>query len=443
MATEFKLPELGENVTSGELVKILVAVGDTIRKDQAVVELETEKAAIEVPSSVAGTVQKIHVKVGQKVKVGQVLLSVDEAGGEKPATKEKAAAALPPKAPAKEKKAKPAKPKVAEAKEPEPEPEEEAAAAAAASAAPVAAAAARRIVPAAPSVRRLAREVGVDISAVDGTGPRGRITPEDVKAHAKEIILGRAAAPAAGVAAEPLPDFGRWGPIERQPMRSIRRATARHLAHAWATIPHVTQHDQADITRLEELRAQHGKRVEEAGGKLTVTAIALQVVAAALKTFPQFAASVDMAREELIVKQYCHIGVAVDTDRGLLVPVLRDADKKNILEISVELSQLAEKARHRKLTPEEMQGGVFTITNLGGIGGTSFTPIVNSPEVAILGMSRGARAPIFLDGMFQPRLMLPLSLSYDHRVIDGADAARFLRWVATTLEQPFLLPLEG
>ncbi|MGH9581214.1 MAG: 2-oxo acid dehydrogenase subunit E2, partial [Terriglobales bacterium] len=438
---EFKLPELGENITSGELVKILVAVGDTIQKDQAVVELETEKAAIEVPSAVAGTVKKIHVKLGQMVKVGQVLLTVDEAGGVKVVKKEKPAAALP-KTPPREKKAKTAPPKTPqpEAAMEEPAPAEERVEPAPGHEAP----AARRIVPAAPSVRRLAREVGVDISVVDGTGPRGRITPEDVKAHAKEIILGRAAAPTpAGVAAEPLPDFSRWGPIERQAMRSIRRATAHHLAHAWTTIPHVTQNDKADITRLEELRAKHGKRVEEAGGKLTVTAIALKVVAAALKMFPQFAASVDMAREEVIVKHYCHVGVAVDTDRGLLVPVVRDADKKNILQLSVELSQLAEKARNRKLAPEEMQGGVFTITNLGGIGGTSFTPIVNSPEVAILGLSRGAREPVFLDGMFQARLLLPLSLSYDHRLIDGADAARFLRWVAQTLEQPFLLPLEG
>jgi pyruvate dehydrogenase E2 component (dihydrolipoamide acetyltransferase) len=226
-------------------------------------------------------------------------------------------------------------------------------------------------------------------------------------------------------------------------MRAIRRATARHLSYAWSTIPHVTQQDKADITSLEQLREKFGKRAEEAGGKLTVTAIAVKIIASALKHFPQFAASIDMAREEVVYKKYCHIGIAVDTERGLLVPVIRDADQKNLIQLSVELSQLAEKARTGKLTPAEMEGGVFSITNLGGIGGTSFSPIVNAPEVAILGLSRGRQEPVFISGIFQPRLMLPLSLSYDHRLIDGADAARFLRWVADAFEQPFLLPLEG
>jgi pyruvate dehydrogenase E2 component (dihydrolipoamide acetyltransferase) len=226
-------------------------------------------------------------------------------------------------------------------------------------------------------------------------------------------------------------------------MRSVRRKTAEHLSRAWSTIPHVTNHDKADITELEQLRKQHEARVAEAGGKLTMSAIAVKVVAAGIKTFPQFATSVDLPREEIVYKKYVHIGVAVDTDRGLLVPVIRDADKKSIVELSVELAQIAERARNRKTTLEEMEGGVFTISNLGGIGGTHFSPIVNWPEVAILGISRGRMEPVFINGLFQPRLMLPLSLSYDHRMIDGADAARFLRWIVEAFEQPFLLAFEG
>jgi pyruvate dehydrogenase E2 component (dihydrolipoamide acetyltransferase) len=247
----------------------------------------------------------------------------------------------------------------------------------------------------------------------------------------------------APVPAISLPDFSRWGQIERQPMKSVRRKTAQHLAYAWSTIPHVTHYDSADITELEQLRKKYETRAEAAGGKLAMTAIAVKVIASALKVFPQFASSIDLAHEEIIYKKYVHIGVAVDTDRGLIVPVIRDADRKNIVQLSVELARLAEKARDRKISFEDMEGGVFTISNLGGIGGTAFSPIVNSPEVAILGVSRGRMEPVYLQGLFQPRLILPLSLSYDHRVIDGADAARFLRWVVQALEQPFLLPFGG
>jgi pyruvate dehydrogenase E2 component (dihydrolipoamide acetyltransferase) len=295
--------------------------------------------------------------------------------------------------------------------------------------------------PAAPSVRRMARELGVDINQVAGTGDAGRISIEDVKAHAKRLVTG--AARSGGPAAEPLPDFTRWGQVERQAMRAVRRKTAEHLAAAWATIPHVTQGDLADITLLEELRKRHARSVEAAGGNLTVTAIAVKIVAAALKTFPQFNASIDLGSDEIILKKYVNIGVAVDTDRGLLVPVIRDADRKNILQISVELAQLSEKARTRKIALEEMQGGCFSISNLGGIGGTYFTPIVNAPEVAILGISRASIQAKHDNGAFAPRLMLPLSLSYDHRVIDGADGIRFLRWVVQALEEPFVLSLHG
>ncbi|HEU5402745.1 MAG TPA: 2-oxo acid dehydrogenase subunit E2, partial [Terriglobales bacterium] len=304
----------------------------------------------------------------------------------------------------------------------------------------------RTPVPASPSVRRLAREIGIDIYNVQGTGPNGRISEADVKNHAKSVITAAVAGgslPGAGRPAVKLPDFSKWGPVEKVPMRAIRRKTAEHLSEAWTTIPHVTQQDKADITELEELRKKYSSRAELAGGKMTVTAIALKVIASALKVFPQFNASVDMAGEEIVYKRYIHLGVAVDTDRGLLVPVIRNVDEKNITELAAELAQLSAKAKNKTLKPEEMEGGTFTITNLGGIGGTYFTPIVNHPEVAILGMSRSRIEPCWVNDKFEPRLMLPLSLSYDHRLIDGADAARFLRWVVEALEQPFLLSVQG
>ena len=295
------------------------------------------------------------------------------------------------------------------------------------------------MVPAAPSVRRYARELGVDIHDVPGTGPGGRIGQDDVKQHVKSAMSGGGrgfggARPAA------LPDFSKWGEVEVRPMSNIRRKTAEHLSAAWQA-PHVTQHDKADVTSLEDFRKAYGSKVEKTGGKLTVTAIAIKVVAIAIGRFPQFASSVDMAGESLVFKKYCHIGVAVDTPNGLLVPVIRDADRKTITEIAGDLAAVSQKARDKKLGLDDMSGGVFTITNLGGIGGTSFTPIVNQPEVAILGMSRTSVEPVFKDGNFVPRQMLPLSLSYDHRVIDGADAARFLRFVAEGLEQPLSMQL--
>ena len=294
-------------------------------------------------------------------------------------------------------------------------------------------------------MRRLAREIGVDIQEVPGSGPGGRVSAEDVKRYARTRPPDKPGTPPAATApaAAPLPDFSRWGEIERRPMSNVRRLTADQMARTWATVPQVTQYDQADITELENLRQQYAPKAVAAGGRLTITAIALKVVAAALKRFPQFNASVDMATHEVIYKPYCHVGVAVDTDRGLLVPVIRDVDSKNIIGLAVELTQLAERARTRKTGLEEMQGGTFTVTNLGGIGGTGFAPILNAPEVAILGMARSRMEPVYTDGQFMPRLMLPLSLSYDHRLIDGADGARFLRWVAEALAQPFLLNLEG
>ncbi len=452
MSTDFTLPELGENIASGDVLRVLVKPGDTIAKEQAVLELETDKATIEVPSSVAGQVKDVKVKPGDKVKVGQAILSVEDGAREsaptskpeeKPAAGEGAAAPKPAEKPAAGEGT--AAPKPAEkpvARAPDTQKVVDISRGQRPSAEPPAAPDLPPA-PAAPSVRRMARELGVDINGVPGSGSSGRISIDDVKAHARDLVGGANVASGGAAKRVALPDFSRWGEIERRPMRAVRRKTAEHLAAAWATIPHVTQHDLADITALEVLRKKYAKQSEASGGHLTVTAIALKVVASALKVFPQFNTSIDIAAEEIVFKKYVHIGVAVDTDRGLLVPVVRDVDTKNILQISAELAELSEKARSRKLSLEEMQGGCFSISNLGGIGGTAFTPIINAPEVAILGISRARTEPVYLDGAFVPRLMLPLSLSYDHRAIDGADGARFLRWVADALEQPFLLALQG
>jgi pyruvate dehydrogenase E2 component (dihydrolipoamide acetyltransferase) len=435
---EFKLPELGENITTATIVGVLAGVGDQIKPGQPVLELETDKAVLEVPSDVGGVVAAVHVKAGQEIGIGQLLLTLEEGGAAEAATTSApAAAAAPVQAPeANAKPAAPVEPAKPAAEKPAAEPAKPAPASAPEPAAPGEAAAA------APSVRRFARELGVEVSDVAGSGPAGRVTMEDVKSHVRAGAGGTAARSAVPAAA-PLPDFSKWGPVQREKMSNVRRATARNMGQSWPTIPMVTQFDKADITELEQLRAQFGKRVEAAGGKLTPTAVILKVVAAALKRFPQFNASIDMASEEIVYKQYVHVGVAVDTDRGLLVPVLRDVDQKNVIQLAVELGQIAQKARDRKLGLDDMQGGCFTISNLGGIGGTGFTPLVNGPEVAILGVSRGSVEPVWVDGQWQPRQLLPLSLTYDHRLIDGADGARFLRWVCEALEKPFLLMLEG
>jgi pyruvate dehydrogenase E2 component (dihydrolipoamide acetyltransferase) len=450
---EFKLPELGENISQGDLVRLMISPGTKVSEGQPVMELETDKAVVEVPSSVTGVVKDVKVKEGEKIKVGQVIFTLEGAASAAAPSRPRNApvehvsgqhgarlafqAAIRAEGKTEEQALPPDQPQQVPAQFSMP-----------AQLGKVAGTEHRQAIPAAPHVRRLARELGVDIYEVKGSGPGGRISEENVKAHAKSLLSAATSAahatPRAGHFAQPqLPDFAKWGNIERVSMRGVRRKTAEHLAEAWNTIPHVTQHDRADITELEQLRARFAPKAEEAGGKMTVTAIALKVCAAALKVFPQFNASIDIEKEEIVYKQYISIGVAADTDRGLLVPVIRDVDKKNIVELAVELSQLSKKAREKKLAPADMEGGTFTITNLGGIGGIGFTPIVNYPEVAILGLSRSRIEPEWINGKFEPRLILPLSLSYDHRLIDGADAARFLRWIAEAFEQPFLLSVQG
>ena len=467
MASEFKLPNLGENIDSGDVVRVLVQVGDQIKKQQPLLELETDKAVIEVPSSIVGTVEEIHVKDGDKAEVGQLILTVGgaqkkEREAEKPDSPPEAPpTSKPPPQPKATKAEKTEKPQLVKAKKtakkakksakkPKTSGAEVVDFAPVPTEVPIERPAEKPIekpdqpVPAAPSVRRFARQIGVDIHEIAGSGPQGRISKDDVKKHSRQIHHTPEEAPGAvEPEAVPLPDFTKWGEVERKPISNVRRKTAEHVSRSWRTIPHVTQYDKADITELNQARKRYGPKVEAAGGKLTVTAIMVKVVASALNVFPQFNASIDLLKKEIIYKQYCHIGVAVDTDRGLLVPVIRDVDQKNIMDLSVELSEIAERARDAKLTLEEMQGGSFTISNLGGIGGTYFSPIVNAPEVAILGISRGKLEPVYQDGELTPRLMVPLSLSYDHRLIDGADAARFLRWVAQALEEPFLISLEG
>jgi pyruvate dehydrogenase E2 component (dihydrolipoamide acetyltransferase) len=297
-------------------------------------------------------------------------------------------------------------------------------------------------IPAAPSVRALARELGVDLHRVSGSGPGGRLTRDDVKAHAKQLIQSGSGAPAAGPGPAPaLPDFSTHGEVEIVPLDPVRRRTAQAMATSWAAVPHVTQHDRADVTQLEALRRKLNTRPETREEPLTLTAVLVKIAAAALRRFPRFNASIDVAGDRVVLKKYVHVGVAVDTERGLLVPVIREVDRLGLLEVSRSLRDLAERARARRVRPEELRGATFTVSNLGGLGTTYFTPIVHWPEVAILGVGRAEILAVHEDGQFQPRRILPLSLSYDHRLIDGADAARFLRWIAEALEQPLLLLL--
>ncbi len=445
MASEVMLPELGENVEGGDVVEVKVGPGDEVRLGQPLLEVEAEKSTVEVPSPVAGKVAKVLIKKGDRVTTGQALFVIEGGNGATQTAAPKPAARPTetprPSTPAVEA---PRAPSPAQAPRPAtPPPPRQPVAQEAPDGnrrqTPAAAAeSAEKVVPAGPATRRLARELGVDLAQVRGTARGGRVTQEDVRAYVRELASG-AVVRGGGLQAPPLPDFERWGQVERKPLESIRRRTAEQMSLAWTLIPHVTQNDLADITDLEAFRkAQDGK-----GPKLTVTAFALKAAAIALRQFPQFNASLDLAHNQLIVKNYYHIGVAVDTERGLLVPVVRDVDKKSVHELAQELTGIAERARDKKVSADEMRGGTFTITNLGGIGGTGFTPIVNYPEVAILGMSRARQEAVVRGGQIVPRLLLPLSLSYDHRVIDGADAARFTRRLAEMLENPMVMLLHA
>lgn len=443
MIKEVTVPEISENVESGEVLNILVKQGDRIALEQPLVELETEKAAFEVPSTVEGEVTEILIKEGDTVAVGQPIMRIDTEGKGKREQKEQEEKPAEKKAPA-EKMPSEEKPEAEtrrqrKPEEPSAEPEEP----------PKEAESKRRsgAVPASPSVRQLARELGIDIEDVKGTGPGGRISDEDVKKYAHQIITrcaggGRRTEAMAGPESRLLPDFSKWGQIERKPASATRKKIADTMRYAWSQAAHVTQHDTADITLLHEFIAEYSEPVRQAGGKLTVTSILLKAAAEALKDFPKLNASFDADAEEIIYKKYIHIAVAVDTDRGLLVPVVRNADSKSIRRLSAELSEMAEKARQHRITPDEMLGGTFTITNLGGIGGTYFTPIVYWPQVAILGISRAVRQPVYAEEGFESRWMLPLSLSYDHRLIDGAEGIRFLRKVIELLEHPFQLAMK-
>jgi pyruvate dehydrogenase E2 component (dihydrolipoamide acetyltransferase) len=435
MKKEIKIPDIAENVETGLVAGILVSKGDKVSADQPLVEIETDKATTDIPSPYDGVVDEIKVKEGDEVKVNQVIMIIevedededeDEGKGEgkgeeeekkeeeeqeKEDKKEKSAE----KEEGKEKEKKPEKP---EKPEDEEDTEKD-----------------LSDVPASPSVRRLAREMDVDITKVKGTGPGNRISAEDVKKYAREAEAGTEPA----TKAIELPDLSQWGATSREPMTTIRKITSKNVQQSWQTIPHVTQFDEADITELEKFRNRLQEKAEKAGGKLTVTAILLKIAGFALQKFPRFNASIDAQSEELVYKHYYNIGIAADTPKGLLVPVVRDVTKKSLIDLSVELTELAQKARDKKISPEEMQGGNFTISNLGGIGGTGFTPIVLPPQVAILGVARSQHKPVYVDDELEKRLIIPLSLSYDHRVIDGADGARFLRWICDVIEDPYAI----
>ena len=432
MIKEIKLPEVSDNVETGDVLKVLVNVGDEIKVDQPLVELETDKATFEVPSTESGTVKEINVKEGDTIRIGAVILKVETNGAEE----KKEADTVKMESTPKQEEIKTEEVKT-EVKASEKISESERANSKdTIKEIPVN----KNSAPASPSVRRLARELGVDINFVTGSSNDGRITEDDIKNFVK-TKLSSGNIQSSPIHQKPLPDFSKWGEVEIQPMTKIRAVTGEAMTYAWTTVPMVTQFDKADVTQLEEFRKKNLKKVEEAGGHLTITSILVKVSEAALKQFPQFNSSIDLQKKEVVYKKYFNIGVAADTDRGLLVPVIKNVDKKTITEISIELKGLSEKARNKKITLEEMDGGNFTISNLGGIGGTNFTPIVYSPQVAILGVSRGSKEAVFVNDKFEPRLMLPLTLTYDHRIIDGADAARFLRWMCEALENSFHLIL--
>jgi len=425
---EIRVPDIGD-FKDVEIIEVAVAPGDSVAVDATLITLETEKATMDVPSTVAGVVRELKVSRGGRVSQGDLIALVETAPGATPAaaapsTKAAPAAAAPP----------------APSRTPIPPAATAATPAAAEPAAPISA----RAVPvdepgfarshASPSIRRFARELGVDLARVAGTGRKGRITEPDVKAYVKQLLAAPAgAATAASLPRVPVVDFAAFGPVERVPLTRIQKISGPRLHASWVNIPHVTQFDEADITGMEATRARLKDEATARGIKLTPLAFVMRACVQALAAFPQFGASLDIEAGELVMKKYLHIGFAADTPGGLVVPVVRDADRKDVFELARELALLSEKARAGKLAAAEMQGGCFTISSLGGIGGTAFTPIINAPEVAILGVSRAAQRPVLENGAWGARLMLPLSLSYDHRVIDGAAAARFTSFLAKAL----------
>jgi pyruvate dehydrogenase E2 component (dihydrolipoamide acetyltransferase) len=484
MLKDVQIPEISENVTSGTIVEVLVAVGDTVAVDDVLVEMETEKAVVEIPSPYTGKIKEMLVAEGDEKQVGEVIAKIEVA--DKGALAEAAPRDDPSAAGVSEDERQEA------AQEDEKAPEETAQAAQETPApaatpnedsqdvrpgadqtrdAPVGAKQAAqprttpppapkpeaslrtdektsRPVPAAPSVRRLARELGVDIRAVGGSGQGGRISQTDIYAHVKQRMAAQGSAigeslddPSTAPFQPPLPDFSRWGKIRVEKLATVRRLTAENTSTAWRIVPHVTQFDEADISHMQAFIDTHGKQAAKHGAKLTLTAIIMKVCAAALVRYPAFNASIDPANHQMIYKDYVHIGLAVDTPRGLLVPVIRDVGHKGIIELAVEIADTAQRARDKKIKPDEFEGATFTISNQGGIGGVGFTPVVVWPQAAILGISRARRQPVEREGSFVPGTILPLSLSYDHRVADGADAARFLDWIGRSLEQGLTMAL--
>ncbi len=422
---DVKLPKLAEGADSGTVVNVLVAEGEQVQLDQTLLELENEKAVAPIPSTVAGTVVRVHVLVGQVVSVGQVLVTIEEG----PVATPRAPRVAPPAAEV---------PAPAEAPAPAPAAEAEAPAATAPEA-HLHASSSGAPPPASPAIRKIARELGIDLTRVRGSQRGGRIVMADVRAYIQglqETAL-KPAAPAATPVADVLRtlDVAKWGPSKRERMSPLRRTIAQRMTESWTTVPHVTQFDDADITDLMALRKRYAGAYEKAGARLTLTSFAIKAAVSALAKYPAFKTSIDYQALEIVTRDYVHIGVAVDTEAGLIAPVIRDVDKKDLLELSRELDELAERTRQRKLSADEMQGATFTISNLGSIGGAHFTPIVNSPQVAVLGMGRGVLRPVVREKKVTPRLVLPLALSYDHRVIDGADGARFLREIVRCLEE--------
>ena len=436
MATEFKLPLLAEGIDSADVAELHVAEGDTITADQVLMELETDKAVMELPSPQAGKIAKLLVKKGDTVKVGQPILLIDAVGAEsngeasKPAAKSETKG--DPVATAATATAAAEKPATSESKTPAP--------AAPANSNPWANGSTP--VAAGPATRRMARELGVNLGSVKGTGSGGRITSEDVARAFAGTSGGASGGTGGGITIPPLPDFSQFGAVERQAYSRLQKTVANNLSLAWQVVPHVTQHDLADITDIEAARKRFVENAGKNAPKVTMTAITMKALVACLQQFPHFNSSYDAQKGELVLKKYYHIGVAVDTPTGLVVPVIRDVDKKSVVQLAHELTAVAGKARDGKLSIEDMRGGTFTITNLGGIGGTAFTPIVNYPEVAILGMSRSQKQLQLNNGELQERLMLPFSMSYDHRVVNGADAARFLVRLASMFADPFRLLVE-